>query len=179
VTHRFEHVMEKNLDLKLFPPDTLAFGLGLGYFAVGDSFECYDSKVTHVTGLSFIPKKDLDEAGFTVDELQEEAFALHYNGAEKPWEVSFDHLCGEESMPVVAIDIWMRQCIDLHLCSCSSISQVSRATKRRGLRTLTGGTAVPPGVSTTSTSSSEDDESSGDSDDKKSKKKRSKGKLFG
>ena len=124
ITKRFEKIVNLNFANKIFPSDTLAFGLVLGYFAVGDSFECYDAKITHVTGLAFIPQDDLDVAGFTVEMLQNEGLALHYNGPQKPWDLDYKHLCADPSARLeVASDIWLRRCIDLNVCVCDVVEQ--------------------------------------------------------
>ena len=141
LTERFEKLVDLNFANHLFPSDTLAFGLVLGYFAVGDSFECYDSEISHIVGLAFIPQENLDAADFSVDKIQEEGFALHYNGPTKPWDLDFDHLCANPTAPLqVSTDVWLRHCIDLAVCVCKDTNEeqlgqdsaaVSAAAQRR------------------------------------------------
>mmetsp|Transcript_12545 Transcript_12545/g.18770 ORF Transcript_12545/g.18770 Transcript_12545/m.18770 type:complete len:423 (-) Transcript_12545:234-1502(-) len=51
ITRKFENWVTASYTMKLFRPNALAFGLGLSYFAVGDSFQCYDDNdITHLVG---------------------------------------------------------------------------------------------------------------------------------
>ena len=135
LTARFEKLVELNFAHRLFPSNTLAFGLVLGYFAIGDSFECYDSKISHVVGLAFIPQEQLDAAGYTNEKLEEDFFALHYNGETKPWELSFDHMCSNSSAPLeVSTDIWLRRCIDLGVCRCENKVDLTRQQREQQQR---------------------------------------------
>ena len=38
LTQRFETIVTLNTKMRVFPPDTLVFGLVLGYFTIGDLF---------------------------------------------------------------------------------------------------------------------------------------------
>ena len=87
LTEHYELWVAASNDRKLFPPDTLAFGLVIAYLALGEAVQCYDDQVTHLVGLAFIPKERLEgEYGWTTQRMRDEAFALHFNGSNKPWD---------------------------------------------------------------------------------------------
>merc|ERR1711998_458525 len=89
ITEKYESWVKAGWSDKLFAPDTLAFGLVLGYLVFGDTVQCYDDDITHLVGLGFVSQQRLEERyGWSVDRMAKEAFALHYNGANKPWEAS-------------------------------------------------------------------------------------------
>jgi hypothetical protein len=51
ITRKFENWVNASFSMKLFRPNSLAFGLGLSYFAIGDSFQCYDDNdIKHLVG---------------------------------------------------------------------------------------------------------------------------------
>merc|ERR1712159_728874 len=87
LTEHCEQWVAASVGQKLFPPDTLAFGLVIAYLALGDAVQCYDNVLTHLVGLAFIPQERLESGyGWTPQRMVDEAFALHYNGANKPWD---------------------------------------------------------------------------------------------
>ncbi|KAJ8600783.1 hypothetical protein CTAYLR_006109 [Chrysophaeum taylorii] len=72
---------------KLFPPGSLAHGLGLAYVALRGHVQCWESAafadhIDVLQGLGYVRPDEIDAAGLSIDT----AFALHFNGDVKPWD---------------------------------------------------------------------------------------------
>lgn len=129
LSHRFEKWVDASNNLRLFPLDTLAFGLGLGYLALGDTVQCYEpGPISHLVGLGFVGEESLAAAGWPLQKIHDEAYALHYNGAHKPWEdVEVGSLCSDE--PKSLFDMYKRVCEDVGICTCVNPVQNHRNRK--------------------------------------------------
>ena len=119
LSHRFEQWVGASNKLKLFPHDTLAFGLGLAYLALGDTVQCYEpGSISHLVGLGFVSEESLAGAGWPLKKISEDAYALHYNGANKPWDdVQENSACAKET-PTDLLEMWKKTCEDVGVCSC-------------------------------------------------------------
>lgn len=96
LSHRFEQWVEASNNLRLFPLDTLAFGLCLAYLALGDTVQCYEpGQLWHMVGMAFISQEAYEAAGWPLPRIHSEAYALHYNGAGE-----FDILCCQPTFDV-------------------------------------------------------------------------------
>jgi hypothetical protein len=139
VTEKFEEWVKVSFEQLLFPPDTLGFGLGLGYFALADAVECYDDKITHLVGLAFVNDESLAAEGWTAKTMLEKSAALHYNGANKPWMESAPP-CAEDgsidllSNPTSPLQIWQATCIHSKMCNwnCSHVPNYNQMPKALG-----------------------------------------------
>ena len=97
LTARYERWLEANAQREVWPSDSLAFGLGLPFLALRGEVACFedateDPKVTFEQGLGVAPWGASGRALASLDE----AFALHWNGDRKPWDVD---KCDNETRP--------------------------------------------------------------------------------
>merc|ERR1719453_867029 len=134
LTEHYELWVAASNDRKLFPPDTLAFGLVIAYLALGEAVQCYDEQVTHLVGLAFIPKERLEgEYGWTTQRMRDEAFALHFNGSNKPWDADAPECRGADEEPFpAAVDIWRHHCGKF--CPCKPKKSASARAPGRSAR---------------------------------------------
>lgn len=119
LSHRFEQWVDASNRLRLFPLDTLAFGLGLAYLALGDAVQCYEpGPISHLVGMAFVEKEAYEAAGWPLPRIQNEAYALHYNGAHKPWEDIAENRTCSTDVPSGILDFWKKTCESVGICSC-------------------------------------------------------------
>lgn len=123
LSHRFEQWVEASNNLRLFPLDTLSFGLCLAYLALGDTVQCYEpGPITHLVGMAFVTEVSYEVAGWPLQRINQDAYALHYNGAHKPWEkVNETNHCSID-MPTSLLDMWKKTCEDVGICECKATS---------------------------------------------------------
>ena len=114
LSHRFEQWVEASNNLRLFPLDTLAFGLCLAYLSMGDTVQCYEpGPITHLVGMAFVTEESYEVAGWPLDKINKDSYALHYNGAHKPWEdVAGENECSTET-PTSILDMWKKTCEEM------------------------------------------------------------------
>ena len=126
ITQKFEQWVTESYSARLFRPNTIAFGLGLSYFAVGDSFVCYtEEQIAELNGLAFVKNKDLAYAGWSMETIDLAADVLHYNGPSKPWDAPmmgcdtankvFEN---QKYVPTSTVELWQIECLKLGLCKC-------------------------------------------------------------
>lgn len=143
LTEHYEQWVAASVGQKLFPPDSLAFGLVIAYLALGDAVQCYDSQLTHLVGLAFIPQERLEEGyGWTAQRMESDAFALHFNGPHKPWAAPMPD-CEEMAVlaerPRSAVDIWRRHCGKFCPCGDGSAARNPRVMGISGRRLESAG----------------------------------------
>ena len=104
LTDKYELWLEANAKDRIFPSDSLAFGLGLPYLALRGAVQCFEptpggeraprepevpekstSRVRFEQGFGFISWDSMVAAGMSEDQLNS-ATALHFNGKGKPWD---------------------------------------------------------------------------------------------
>jgi hypothetical protein len=89
MTHVFDNYMRANYEAKLIPETSLAFGLGIPYFAFADKVKCWNDVVgdpAFVDGLGYISKADLKLNNLNASKLLGEATVLHWSGRNKPFD---------------------------------------------------------------------------------------------
>ncbi|KOO35079.1 hypothetical protein Ctob_015853 [Chrysochromulina tobinii] len=89
MTHVFDNYMRANYEAKLIPETSLAFGLGIPYFAFADKIMCWNDVVgdpAFVDGLGYISKADLKLNNLNASKLLGEATVLHWSGRNKPFD---------------------------------------------------------------------------------------------
>ena len=89
MTHVFDNYMRANYEAKLIPETSLAFGLGIPYFAFADKIKCWNDVVgdpAFVDGLGYISKADLKANHLIASKLLGEATVLHWSGRNKPFD---------------------------------------------------------------------------------------------
>jgi hypothetical protein len=89
MTHVFDNYMRANYEAKLIPETSLAFGLGIPYFAFADKIKCWNDVVgdpAFVDGLGYISKADLKLNHLNASKLLGEATVLHWSGRNKPFD---------------------------------------------------------------------------------------------
>jgi hypothetical protein len=89
MSHVFDNYMRANYEAKLIPETSLAFGLGIAYFAFADKIKCWNDVVgdpAFVDGLGYISKADLKVNNLVASKLLGEATVLHWSGRNKPFD---------------------------------------------------------------------------------------------
>ena len=89
MTHVFDSYMRANYEAKLIPETSLAFGLGIPYFAFADKIKCWNDVVgdpAFVDGLGYISKADLSLNNLNASEVLGQATVLHWSGRNKPFD---------------------------------------------------------------------------------------------
>ena len=89
MSHVFDNYMRANYEAKLIPETSLAFGLGIPYFAFADKIKCWNDVVgdpAFVDGLGYISKADLKANNLNASKLLGEATVLHWSGRNKPFD---------------------------------------------------------------------------------------------
>lgn len=94
LTAKYTGWLEANYQREFWPSHSLAFGLGLPFLALRGEVECFedDDKVRFEQGLGVTPWVYADRDTKTLDE----AFALHWNGNRKPWDMD---RCDDATQP--------------------------------------------------------------------------------
>jgi len=95
LTGKYEQWLELNTRERIWAPDSMGYGLGLGWLALYGKIHCWDHKLDIIEGLS------VDTVSFDIGDGQrgqqkfripmkylEEADLLHFNGDSKPWGTS-------------------------------------------------------------------------------------------
>ncbi|KOO20970.1 hypothetical protein Ctob_000039 [Chrysochromulina tobinii] len=89
MTHVFDSYMRANYEAKLIPETSLAFGLGIPFFAFADKIKCWNDVVgdpAFVDGLGYISKADLSLNNLNASEVLGQANVLHWSGRNKPFD---------------------------------------------------------------------------------------------
>lgn len=87
LVRRVQRWLEANLIHRLFPPDSLASGLGIPYLIFAGSVGCWREEVV-LDGLGFVSSDDLESSG--VQDLGV-YIALHFAGPDKPTLAGLEH----------------------------------------------------------------------------------------
>ncbi|KOO27826.1 hypothetical protein Ctob_001226 [Chrysochromulina tobinii] len=89
MTEVFDSYMHANYESSLIPETSLAFGLGIPYFAFADKVKCWNDFVgdpAFVDGLGYISKADLKLNKLDPAVVLGEATVLHWSGRNKPFD---------------------------------------------------------------------------------------------
>ena len=84
----FDRWMEIEHELKLFPQPTVQYGLGIAYLAWYGRIQCYADDIVVLEDIAWLPSYTVlhQLSGWTIADVKEKAFTLHFNGPHKPWE---------------------------------------------------------------------------------------------
>ena len=86
--HGLRQLHAAKYELKVLPETSLAFGLGIAYFAFADRVRCWNDLVgdpAFVDGMGYIKIQDMYQNGLNVTELLGNAIVIHWSGRTKPF----------------------------------------------------------------------------------------------
>jgi hypothetical protein len=89
MTEVFDSFMHANYDGKVIPETSLAYGLGIPYFAFSDRIKCWNDLVgdpAFVDGMGYIEVKDIQQNGLNATKLLSDAIVIHWSGHVKPFD---------------------------------------------------------------------------------------------
>ncbi len=85
LTKRYENWILSNLEHKIVPTYSLGYGLGLAFFAMAGTVQCYDPAVVRVMeGMAFLDRFDLLANNIT-EAMVDASTYIHFTGDRKPW----------------------------------------------------------------------------------------------
>jgi hypothetical protein len=85
ISKRYEDWIESNTRNHIVPTYSLGYGLGLAFFAMAGTVQCFDPKVVQVMeGMAFLDRFDLLANNITEKHVDASTY-IHFTGDRKPW----------------------------------------------------------------------------------------------
>ena len=89
LTASFKWWLAKNEEHRIFPEDSLGYGLGLPYLSFAGHVRCWNDFISKPArdGLGYITTADFKAQGIDLPRYLNESIYLHYSGRKKPWRL--------------------------------------------------------------------------------------------